>query len=305
MPADLAQGLPAPRLRRDINLGTLLALPPDSLGWRASLPEQLQMLREDGHEAVQSWGDEAVWAATQAAGLRATGMARVRQPQEADEVARRHQAAGLEFTTLHVGTGFESDAEMDALAHALLNAQARHGHPLWVETHRATATQDIWRTLRWVERFPELRFTADLSHWYSGHELTYGGEFAQRMAHLTPVFERTRALHGRIGNSGCLQTALDEAGDYLAHYRALWTACCLGFLQHAQPGEVLSFNAELLPMRAGDLWLHYAQSRSGHSAARWAGEPTDRYADAAQLWRLAQDCFVQAQAQLTFNRPTR
>ncbi|TDM08413.1 MAG: hypothetical protein C4K60_02875 [Ideonella sp. MAG2] len=302
MPAD---ALPPPRLRRDINLGTLLALPPDSTGWRASLAEQLQMLRDDGHEAVQSWGDETVWAATQAAGLQATGMARLRRPEDADALARRHRAAGLGFTTVHVGTGFDSDAEMDALAHALLEAQARHGHPLWVETHRATATQDIWRTLRWVERFPELRFTADLSHWYSGHELTYGGEFAERMAHLGPVLARTRALHGRIGNSGCLQTGLDDEGDYLAHYRALWTACCLGFLQQAQAGEVLSFNAELLPMRAGQMWLHYAQTRTAHASSPWAGEPTDRYADAAQLWRLAQDCFALAQTQLTPHNPAR
>ena len=183
-----------------IILGNLLALPPASAGYRGTLAEQLHMLKADGYESVQSWDD---WRSIQDAGLRASGIARLQQPEQAAAIAEVHADAGLEFTNLHVGIGFESDAEMDALADSILQASAHTGHRLLVETHRATATQDIWRTLRWIERFPELRFTADLSHWYTGHELTYGGEFEQRMARLQTVFERTRAIHGRIGNSCC------------------------------------------------------------------------------------------------------
>lgn len=283
------------RLRKDIHLGTLLALPPASRGWRASLAEQLQLLKAEGYEGAQAWEG---WDAIHRAGLQASGIARVTRPEQLDPLARQHRDAGLLYTNLHLGTGFDSDAEMDQLAAALLEAQARHGHPLLVETHRATATQDIWRTLRWVERFPELRFTADLSHWYTGHELTYGGEFADRMARLQPVFDRVRAFHGRIGNSGCMQTPLDRPGLYLDHYRAMWTACCAGFLRHAEPGSVLSFNAELLPMAVGEgeraMWLHYQQATHAAAGDPWQGEPSDRFDDAETLWTLIQRCYAQA-----------
>lgn len=284
------------RLRKDFNLGTLLDLPPASSGWRVNLDEQLNLLKQSGHEGVQAWdGFERI----QRAGLLPLGMARATRPSELDGIARRHTHEGVVFTNLHLGTGFETDEEMDALAGALLEAQARHGHTLLVETHRATATQDIWRTLQWVRRFPELRFTADLSHWYTGHELTYGGEFESRMARLQPVFDRVRALHGRIGNSGCLQTPLDRPGLYLDHYRAMWTACCAGFLRHAAEGEALSFAAELLPMAAGDppLWLHYQQATASGVDDPWRGEPCDRFADAHTLWTLITDCYGQALAQ--------
>jgi hypothetical protein len=281
------------RLRKHLSLGNLLALPPASAGYRGTLVEQLQRVKADGYESVQSWDG---WRSIQEADLRASGIARLQYPEQATVIAQAHADAGLEFTNLHVGTGFENDDQMDALADSILQASARTGHRMLVETHRATATQDIWRTLRWIERFPELRFTADLSHWYTGHELTYGGEFEQRMAHLQPVFERTRAIHGRIGNSGAMQTPLDRPGDYVAHYRAMWTAVCRGFLHTADAEETLPFCPELLPMAVGDppFWLHYAQSTSAADDDLWQGEPSDRYADAERLWQLACACYDEA-----------
>jgi hypothetical protein len=284
------------RIRKHLSLGNLMALPPASVGFRDNLAAQLQLVKSQSYESLQSWDN---WRLIQDAGLQASGIARLLSPDQAGKIAESHRDAGLEFTNLHVGTGFESDAEMDALADSILQASAHTGHKLLVETHRATATQDIWRTLRWIERFPELRFTADLSHWYTGHELTYGGKFEQRMAHLQPVFERTRAIHGRIGNSGAMQTPLDRPGLYMAHYRALWTAVCRGFLLSADADETLPFCPELLPMAVGDppFWLHYAQSANASVDDPWQGEPSDRYADAERLWQLACACYDEAYTQ--------
>ena len=292
-----------PRLRRDLNLGTLAELPRASRGWRDSHAEQLALLKADGYEAVQIWqpATEAVEAA-RAAGLGVTGICRALTPAEVDAVVREQRALGCEITTLHVGNSFESDAEMDALAAAVLEASAHHAHPVFVETHRGTMTQDMRRTLDLVERWPALRFNADLSHWYTGHELTYGGEFLDRIARLSPVFERVRFLHARIGNPGCIQTGLDDPGDYLSHFREMWTRCFAGFLRGAQPGDFLSVNAELLPQKMGPgpkpFWLHYAQPRAELAADAFGGEPSDRYDDAERLWVLAVECFSAAQQRL-------
>jgi len=294
----------APRLRRDLNSGTLLHLPRGSLGWRPTFAEQLAMVKADGYTAVQDWSDpETVLAA----GLRASGIGRVLRPEEADAIARAHKALGLDATTLHVGNSFESDAEIDALVGAVLEASARHGHPLYIETHRATITQDLRRTLDLVARWPEVRFNADLSHWYTGHELPYGGEFLSRVARLQPVFERVRFMHGRIGNVGAIQTGLDDPGPYIEHYRLMWERCFEGFLRGAQPGDYLSFNPELLPMKIGDgpgaLWLHYAQPRTDLADDELGGEPSDRYADAQRLWDIACECFAAAQQRLDGDTP--
>lgn len=285
-----------PRLRRDINLGTLAELPRASTGWCATHAEQLALLKADGHEAVQIWQPtrEAAGAARDA-GLAVTGICRALVPAEVDAIVREQRDLGCEITTLHVGNSFETDAEMDALAAAVLEASARHGHPLYVETHRGTMTQDLRRTLDLVERWPALRFNADLSHWYTGHELTYGGEFHDRAQRLAPVFERVRFLHARVGNPGCIQTGLDDPGDYLSHFRWMWQRCFEGFVRGAGPGDYLSFNAELLPQKMGaDFWLHYAQPRTDLAGDRFNGEPSDRYADAGRLWQIAGECFEAA-----------
>ena len=292
-----------PRLRRDLNLGTLAALPKASRGWRATQREQMALLKADGYEAVQLWlPDEAACEAAADAGLGLTGIGRARKPADVAPLVDAQRALGCSITTLHLGDGFETDAQMDAFAAAVLEASARMSQPVFVETHRGTLTQDIRRTLDWVSRWPGLRFNADLSHWYTGHELTYGGEFEVRIARLQPVFDRVRFLHARVGNPGCIQTGLDEPGPSLAHFREMWTRCFTGFLRAARPGDYLSVTAELLPQRLGEgdatLWLHYAQPRSDSRHAAFDGEPSDRYDDAERLWQMAGDCFTAAQQRL-------
>jgi hypothetical protein len=286
----------APRLRRDLNLGTLLELPRGSKGWRPTLSEQLLMAKAHGYVAVQDWSrfDEIL-----ASGMRATGMARILEPAQADEVARGHRARGLEATTVHLGCSFETDAEIDALVGAVLEASTRHGHPMFIETHRATATQDIWRTLRMVERFPDVRFNADLSHWYAGHEFTYAGEFMQRLERLAPVLARTRFMHGRIASGGAVQVPPGSDGPADGHFSLMWQHCFRGFLDGAGPGDFLSFNPELLPAAIGrgpqQVWIHYAQNRPTSELDPMEGEPSDRYLDADRLWDMACEAFSTAQ----------
>ena len=290
-----------PRLRRDLNLGTLLDLPPGSSGARASLAEQLALVKDKGYEAVNHWSQhEAILAA----GLRATGMARITEPAQADEIARGHRALGLDATAVHLGSSLDDDAHAERLIAALLEASSRHNYPMYLETHRATLTQDIWRTLRWVAQFPQLRFNADLSHWYAGHEMTYANEFQARAARLEPVLARTRFVHARIANAGCVQVPPDAEGPSTAHFRQLWQRCFRGFLDGAGPGDVLSFNPELLPacIEAEGLWIHYAQRHPALAESPLSGEPSDRFADADRLWALGCEAFEAARADLDAER---
>lgn len=286
----------APYLRKDMNLGTILNLPRGSTGYRRSLGEQLEMLKASGHVAGQSWGQ---YQEVLASGMRATGMERIMEVGQADVIAREHKALGMDATCIHLGNSFETDAQMDALVASVLEASAKHGYPLYIETHRGTLTQDIRRTVDLVHRFPEMRFNADLSHYYTGHELNYAGEFLQRLDWLTPVLERVRFMHGRISNTGCIQAPVGDVGLYVGHFAVMWQRCFEGFLKGAQPGDYLSFTAEILPLRIGTgdttLWLHYAQQRPADPSDPMEGEPSDRYQEADALWRIASDAFAAAQ----------
>jgi len=267
-------------IRRDICLGGMAGLVPGSQGHGLPLAGQLALLRRHGYEGVVAWDG---WDAIRAASLVPCGMARIVTPGEALPLARRHADADLDFTTLHVGTGFESEAAMDRLVAAVLEAAAITGHALHIETHRATMTQDIRRTLDLLARFPELTFTLDFSHWYTGQEMTYGGEFAERLAWCDPLFTRVRSMQLRFGTSGAIQRPLDPASAHFADHVAALDRCLAVLGTSAGAPEVLPVAPELLPASMGE--------GAARRMINYAEEPetSDRFLEALALSVLAEN----------------
>jgi len=201
---------------------------------------------------------------------------RVNHPSDVKELVDRCRGEGQNCATLHVGWGIEEDNEAHALIEAILEASAP-SLPLYVETHRATLFQDMWRTVQFIRRYPDLRFNGDFSHWYTGQEMVYGG-FENKLAFIRPVIERVRFIHGRIGNPGCIQVALPRPGEpeplYVSHFRTLWSASFEAFQQQAET-NVIPFVPELLSPS-----IYYG--RHGES---------DRWTDSLQMLMIARDCF--------------
>src|SRR5690348_14780277 len=100
----------------------------------------------------------------------------------------------------------------------------------------------MWRTVKLTESIPYIRFHGDFSHCYIGHEMVYG-EIENKLPFLQPVFDRTRAMHDRIGNPGCMQVDIgDDMGrPYVDHFKEMWTRAFNGFLKSAQPGDYIIF----------------------------------------------------------------
>ncbi|WP_010108369.1 hypothetical protein [Verminephrobacter aporrectodeae] len=246
----------APRLRVYLNLDSLLDLQ-DGHGAARAFPtdpaERDALLARDGFEGVQRTDRSAPQGPTC---LPYCGANRIDKPGEVDAIVARHVARGDNCLTLHAGTGLEDDAAACRLAEALLAAADRQRFAVFLETHRATITQDLWRTVQLLRRFPELRLNGDFSHYYCGQEMPYG-DWAQKMAFMEPLFARTGFLHGRIASPGCMQVPISREWtqrppqahgvvDFLAHFRDLWGRAIRGFLQHAGPGDVLVFAPEIL-----------------------------------------------------------
>jgi hypothetical protein len=281
-------------LRRDLNVGTTWLLPEWSRGPVGDEQAVLEAAVAAGYQGVQGANPERC----RALGLVPTTFDVLPQPGGIADRARRWADRGFACSTLLLGTGMEDDDEAARLIEEVLEASATAGIPLYVETHRATVTQDIWRTLQLVRRFPELRFNGDFSHWYTGHDLPYG-DFDAKVEVLGPVLERVRYFHGRIGTGGLIQTDVGD-GDVqdhpsVAHFRTLWTAACRGFVRgHADDPVPLAepaigFAPELLPAEFG-----YALRVPGPDGA--VDEISDRWDQALVLTDIAAECFTEAAA---------
>ena len=283
-----------PALRVYLNLSTLDSLRGDTIWPGLHGLAQYGQLFADGFEGVQLIDDNPPPAN---APLPYCGLDRISVPSEAEDVVAKHKRRGDGCLTVHAGWGLEDDDEVSRLVEAVLSASVRHVLPVFLETHRATITQDLWRTVQITRRFPEVRFNGDFSHYYCGQELVYG-DWECKLAFMQPIFERTGFLHGRIASPGCIQAAIGPGKDarplqahgavnYLDHFRQLWTAAMLGFLSNAGAGDILPFAPELLP------GTHYYARLFPNVEGRLQ-EESDRYEQALLYQAIARECFAAA-----------
>ena len=282
-----------PALRCYLNLITLNGLSSQSCGPRGDLDERLASIRAAGFEGVEfiEGGDAQ---RCQAHGLGMCRAIRVNQTADADRLAAELVDLGHECGTVHVGWGMEDDDQAMRLLEAVLQASDRYDIPLFPEIHRATIFQDMHRTVQFVQRLPEMRLNADLVHWYTGQEMVYGG-FENKLAFISPVLENIGFVHGRIGNPGCIQVAVDETDatrpSYVEHFRLMWTKCFEGFLRQASSGDYLVFAPELL-----EASLYYARTISDNRGG--TVEECDRWKQALFYTRIAGECFAEAKCNI-------
>jgi len=251
----------------------------------------LRAIQDAGYDGVQFVQplDGSLVQKARALGLGVCGSGRVNGPRDAERLAKEAREAGLECLTLHVGWGIEDDLQAAMLIDAVLNASAKYSVPLYPETHRATIFQDLWRSVQFAHRFPQLRFNGDFSHWYTGSEFVYGG-FEKKLDFIRPVLERVRFLHGRIGNPGCIQVKIDNRNPeplYVQHFRTLWTASFAGFLHEPEGQPFICFAPELLAPS-----IYYARTFGGR-------EESDRWRESLLMVKIARECFAEAENAFT------
>lgn len=99
------------------------------------------------------------------------------------------------FINSHTGRdifGFEENVQIFQRATELSQGS---GIPLLIETHRGRPTYSAIETRKYLEALPELRLTADFSHWMVVHE---SGLDDQR-SNLELAIARADYIHARVG----------------------------------------------------------------------------------------------------------
>ena len=282
----------APKLRVFLNLDNLVDLRRDSIWTGVAKEELLEQLAADGFEGVQLTDD----GPPPPGALAYCGLGRINQPGEAVLLAEKHAARGDLCLTVHVGWGIEDHDDVFRLVEAILSASERTGLPIFIETHRATITQDMWRTVQITKKFPEVLFNGDFSHYYCGQEMVYGG-MEMKMEFMAPIFDRIGFMHGRIASPGHMQVPIDKTNsrpaaavgvvDYFADFRTIWARAMRGFRNYAGPGDVLVFAPELLG------GAHY-YARLFPGSDGMVVEESDRYAQALLYAKIARCLFEDA-----------
>jgi hypothetical protein len=287
----------APKLRVYLNLDNLCDLRSDSGGPTVDAPDRDERLAASGFEGVQLTSTDLPLLGSS---LPFCGLDRISIPSEAGRIIAEHATRGDQCLTVHAGWGIEDESEVAHLVESILEASQKYQLPVFIETHRSTITQDMWRTVQIIKRFPEVRFNGDFSHYYCGQEMVYGG-MEMKLAFMAPIFERIGFIHGRIASPGGMQIPIEDISsrprmaygfcDFFAHFREMWTLAMVGFIRAASPGDVLIFAPELL---AGT----YYYARLFPDAAGELVEESDRYAQAQLYAKVAHSCFVAAERSL-------
>ncbi len=242
----------APRLRVQHSLWSLIKLPFNApIEW--TLEEKFQRVRAEGFEAVECWlgNDNELQHrnALVAEGLRLILGHRPFTIEDVRTTVERAKRLHADFVFAQPADAFTPVEEVAALVREGRNIANAEGLAFFVEIHRNNFTENLPQIKQLIERVPDIRFTADLSHLVVCGEF-YGWEDERAVDRLLPVLERTSHLHGRISNGEQVQVDVGDGTNATAQFFVrLWATAMAHWRKEAAPGDVLPFASELGPPR--------------------------------------------------------
>jgi sugar phosphate isomerase/epimerase len=242
----------APRLRVHHSLWALRQLPMNAMNeW--TLDEKFERVAEAGFEAVECWlSDENEQEHKEALDRYGLRLVLGHRPFSLDDVAQTVERAlrlGADYVFAQPADAFMPVEEVAELCREGRRIANEAGLPFFVETHRNNFTETLPQTIQLIEQVPDIRFTADLSHFVVVGEF-YGWKEERAVERMAPVLERTSHMHGRISNGEAVQVDVgDDNGDTALFFVRLWATGMYHWLKDAQPGDIFPFASELGPPR--------------------------------------------------------
>jgi hypothetical protein len=165
-------------------------------------------------------------------------------------------------------------ADMIEVVREWLRIAAEESMPIQFETHRNCITNDLFTTLQLLDAVPEMRLSADLSHYVVDREMMQPIS-ATMQDYVLRVVRRSDSFQGRIATRNQIQVpiAVPQHRDWLQTFLGWWRE---GFRlwRSRSPGEDLVFLCELGPP-------NYAITDAN------GDELSDRWQEALELRALA------------------
>ncbi len=117
-----------------------------------------------------------------------------------------------------------------------------------IETHRNRMTNDLYFTLDLIEALPDIRITADLSHYLVGNEFEWPVSDNQH-ALMHQILDNSWALHGRVASREQIQVQLDfpQHQIWVSLFEQWWEYAVRSWWSRSGEDETLTFLCELGP----------------------------------------------------------
>jgi hypothetical protein len=161
-----------------------------------------------------------------------------------------NMAAEMNATQVNVIGGVMplTAAEATPVINTWLSMANAYDFPFLLETHRNGTLNDLFFTLEVLERVPELRLCADLSHFVVDRELQIPLNETDEN-YFSTILERSDSFQGRISNNQQIQIAIDfpQHRDWVAQYRQWWQQGMSGWHARQPHDATLNFLVELGP----------------------------------------------------------
>jgi hypothetical protein len=115
-------------------------------------------------------------------------------------------------------------SDMAEVIKAWLKVSVEEGLPLQFETHRNCITNDMFSTLLLIEALPDMRLSADLSHYVVDREMMQPIT-AEYQAYVGRILERSDSFQGRVANRCQVQLPLHfpQHKIWIDTFRDWWT----------------------------------------------------------------------------------
>lgn len=122
---------------------------------------------------------------------------------------------------------------------------------VFIETHRGTITQDLIRTVDYVNKIPNLNLTIDLSHYIVAGEMKEIDDEADFLIHQ--LLKHTSSIHARISNGEQIQVDVPHSewdvqkeGSLVNHFQSWWLTGMRNWHQEGKR-DIFPFVCELGP----------------------------------------------------------
>jgi sugar phosphate isomerase/epimerase len=187
-----------------------------------SLAENLRRIKAGGFDGVETSAPRDPAAQKELRGLLdELGLAYIAQMytqgstpvEHAQSFAEQYQnAAGLHplYVNSHTGRDTFSLQENLVVFRKAAEIEARTGIPALHETHRGRALYTVPASLALLAELPELKLTADFSHWCCVHESL----LQDQAGALEEPIRRSRLIHARVGHAEGPQVSDPRAPEW-------------------------------------------------------------------------------------------